>query len=88
MTQYTLFEKEAHEIDPKSINWVVNKNGNFEGYTHGKHRYTWQPDGSQFTVIYSVPDEALRFTIKKPAPLDFDTVIKEIGFNDDWIKVI
>lgn len=87
LTHYTLFEKEAHEIDPKIINWTVNKNGNFEGHIDGEHRFTWQPDGSQFTVIYSVPDSALRFTIKKPAPLDFDTVIREIGFNEDWIAV-
>ncbi|MEZ8918555.1 hypothetical protein AB4622_07490 [Vibrio splendidus] len=87
LTHYTLFEKEAHEIDPKIINWAVNKNGNFEGSVNGKHRFTWQPDGSQFTVIYNVPDNALRFTIKKPAPLDFDTVIEEINFNEDWITV-
>lgn len=87
LTHYTLFEKEAHEIDSKSINWAVNKNGNLEGSVNGKHRFTWQPDGSQFTVIYKVPDNALRFTIKKPAPLGFDTVIREIGFNEDWITV-
>ncbi|KJG15287.1 hypothetical protein [Photobacterium angustum] len=87
LTSYTLFEIEAYEIDPKTIIWNVNKNGNFEGRVDGKHRFTWQPDGSQFTVIYTVPDDAIKFTIKKPEPLNFDLVIKEIGFDKDWVTI-
>lgn len=87
LTTYTLFEIEAYEIDSKTITWSVNNNGNFEGHVNGTHCFTWQPDGSQFTIIYSVPDDALRFTIKKPEPLDFDVVIKEIGFNQSWVTI-
>lgn len=87
LTKYTLFEIEAHEIDPKTITWTTNKNKNLEGHVENKHCFTWQPDGSQFTIIYTVPDNALKFTIKKPNPLSFDMVIKEIGFDENWITI-
>ncbi|CAH1572111.1 hypothetical protein NB559_21805 [Vibrio parahaemolyticus] len=84
--EFTYFEKEAEIIDPKTISWEKNKNGNLQGYDLNKnHVYTWQPDGSQFTIIYQIPENAIRFTLKKPESLDFDSVIELIGFDDSWV---
>lgn len=88
LSSFTYFEKVADIIDPKRIIWSKNKNGNLEGYDEShNHIYTWQPDGSQFTIIYEIPDNALRFNLKKPGELDFDSVIESIGFSSDWISI-
>ncbi len=89
LTQFTYFEKEAEFIDPKTVKWRKNKNGNLEGLdSSNNHLYTWQPNGSQFTIIYNIPDNAIRFTLKKPDVLDFEQVINVIGFEDNWITKI
>lgn len=88
LTSFTYFEKEAEIIDPKSVKWVLNKRGNLEGRDeNGIHLYTWQPNGSQFTIIYNVPDNAQKFTIRKPDSLDFDSVIDLIGFDKSWVNI-
>lgn len=88
LSVYTYFEKEAHIIDPKEITWVLNKRGNLEGFDKkNKHIYTWQPNGSQFTIIYDIPENAQKFSLKRPDSLDFDSVISLVGFNKDWIDI-
>lgn len=88
LAEFTYFEKEANIIDPKTISWHKNKNGNLEGYNRNNtHIYTWQPDGSQFTIIYEIPDQSLKFNLKRPGELDFDSVLTSIGFNEDWISI-
>ena len=88
LTAFTYFEKEAEIIDPKSVKWSLNKRGNLEGHDiNGLHLYTWQPNGSQFTIMYNVPDDAQKFTIRKPDSLDFDSVITLIGFDKSWVSI-
>ncbi len=88
LTSFAYFEKEAELIDTKNISWKLNSRGNLEGYdTSGKHLYTWQPSGGQFTILYEVPENAQRFTLKQPTPLEFDSVIKMIGFNNNWVTM-
>ena len=36
----------------------------------GEHCFTWQPHGSQFTIIEDVPDKGLVIRIKQPPILD------------------
>lgn len=84
---FTYFEKEAELIDVKSVTWKLNKKNNLQGYDEsGKHLYTWQPGGTQFTMIYDIPDNAQRFSLRQPKPLDFDSVIEVIGFDKTWIN--
>jgi len=87
--EFTLFETEINRFVTKEYVWTVNKNGNLEGVerTRGKHKLTWQPHGSQFTIIYSVPSSAVRFQIKRPPVLDFNKTMEQIGFDESWVRI-
>lgn len=87
--QFTLFEMETHRFPTNEYRWVVNKNGNLEGIdkTNNTHCFTWQPHGSQFTIIYHVPVSAIRFEINRPPVLDFCDTLQQIGFDESWIKI-
>ncbi|MCX6985153.1 MAG: hypothetical protein NT118_10455 [Lentisphaerae bacterium] len=87
--EFTLFETEINRFVTKEYSWTVNDNGNLEGLgrTHGDHKFTWQPHGSQFTTMYSVPSSAVRFQLKRPPILDFNKTMEEIGFDKSWICI-
>lgn len=89
--EFTLFEYEATRYVPAEFEWRVNGRGNFEGYTKhtNLHVFTWQPHGSQFTVVRYVPASAYRFRIKKtPQLLEPRHVLQLVRFSDDWIESI
>lgn len=90
-----LLELAAFEFDtelymPDQYNWYWNKNRNLEGTDKrdGCHRFTWQPHGSQFTIIEDIPKERLAIRLKQPPPLDRDKVLATMEFDDSWIEVI
>jgi len=89
--EFTLFEYEATRYSPGDYEWKLNKEDNFEGFDKatGKHCFTWQSHGSQFTVIKTVPGSAHRFRIKRrPGTLDPEHVLSLVGFNEDWIEKV
>lgn len=47
----SLFEFETVRLEPERFTWTWNKNQNLVGHVDGQHRVTWQPHGSQFTMI-------------------------------------
>jgi hypothetical protein len=87
--EFTLFEEEVNRFVTKEYAWSVNKNGNLEGITRTDdiHKFTWQPHGSQFTIIYPVPSSAVKFQIKRPPVLDFNKTMEQIGFDESWVKI-
>lgn len=89
--EFTLFESEAVRYVPQEYRWEKNHNGNLEGYDiqHREHRFSWQPHGSQFTVIHHVPASAYRFRItKKPALIEARHVMNLVKFDDSWIQAV
>ena len=70
--------------------WQWNKNKNLEGFQKksDQHIFTWQPHGSQFTIIEDVPDGRLALRIKKPPVVDRDDILKAIKFDASWIEII
>ncbi len=86
--EFSLYEQEVHRYNTSEYSWVENKNGNIEGYqvSTGRHTFTWQPHGAQFTVIYSICSR-INFKIKRPPTLDFAKTLEQIGFNDSWITI-
>ena len=90
MLTYCLFEEENHRYVANQYRWEENKNGNLKGIeiATGKQRFTWQPHGSQFTVHTRIPDNAVKFRIRKPPILDVDETLKQIKFNDDWVEIV
>ena len=70
--------------------WQWNERNNLEGFNKSadQHVFTWQPHGSQFTIIENVPEERLAIKIKEPPHLDRDAVLKSINFDESWVQVL
>lgn len=87
--EFTMFEYEATRFIPSHYEWVLNSNNNLEAFDaqNGTHSFTWQPHGSQFTIIHSVPVSAYRFRIMKfPTILEQHHVLQLVRFQDDWVQ--
>jgi len=90
-----LLEVAAFEFDtelymPEKFTWEWNKNKNLEGRERdtGYHRFTWQPHGSQFTIIEDIPEQRLAIRLKSPPPLERDRVLETMNFDDSWIEIL
>jgi hypothetical protein len=70
--------------------WQWNERNNLEGFQKdsNQHIFTWQPHGSQFTIIEDVPENRLAIRIKKPPRVNRDEVLKAIKFDESWVQVI
>jgi hypothetical protein len=91
MLEFTLIEIEPTRYVPSEFIWTANKRGNFEAVDkqHNEHRFTWQPHGSQFTVIHHVPASAYRFRItRKPGMLSEEQVLRLSRFEESWIEPV
>lgn len=90
LTSVAVFEEDALRFPPEEYEWEWNQKGNLEGYVKGTDfkKFTWQPHGSQFTVITKVPDNRLKLRIKRPALLDRDEVLGQLKFDPSWIEIV
>ena len=89
LTELTVFEFETVLYPVEQCTWRKNARGNLEGYDKitAAHRFTWQPHGSQFTIVEPVPQDCLLITIQSPPHLDKREVLKALNFDDSWITV-
>lgn len=90
LLELSLFEFDTIMYDLSMYSWTWNKKGNLEGreIISDFHRFTWQPHGSQLTIIENVPDRRLSIRIKEPATLDKDSILKELKFDNSWVEII
>lgn len=89
--QFCLFEVPIHQLPVTEYEWSFNRNGNLEGRqkTTGKHCFTWQPHGSQFTVIREVPGSAHRFLLPAEIPfISIDEILELCRYDDDWVSFL
>lgn len=85
--EFSVFETDTLRYDPSLYTWRWNSRDNLEGFdAHGQHRFTWQPHGSQFTIVEDIPSDALYFAVRRPQRLDKAAVLKGVGFQEDWIQ--
>ena len=86
----SVFEEEALRFVPEEYSWDWNDNGNLEGYQKSTDikKFTWQPHGSQFTVISRVPDNRLKLRIRRPQLLDRDSVLEQLKFDPSWVEIV
>ncbi|HOV98875.1 MAG TPA: hypothetical protein PK595_04825 [Bacteroidota bacterium] len=89
LTEVVVFEFDTIRYDPELFTWEWNNNRNLQGLekSTGEHRFTWQPHGSQFTIIEDVPKKSLVIKIKQPETLDKEKILKALGFDNSWISV-
>ncbi len=90
LLEAAVFEFETILYRAEDFWWQWNENNNLEGFHNDsdQHVFTWQPHGSQFTIIEDVPADRLAIRIKKPPVLDRDEVLKAIKFDASWIEII
>lgn len=87
--EFTMFERPIVPFAVNSYTWRRNRRGNLEGFEGDIHRFTWQPHGSQLTLIEPIPASATRFRIKGlPEKLQMENVLKAVGFEPSWIEVV
>ena len=87
--EFALFECPAVQFPTGDYHWSFNSRGNLEGRDKatGWHCFTWQPHGSQFTIIRPVPGSVRRFSIDRNVPLVApEHVLRVIRFAPDWIS--
>lgn len=90
LLELAVFEFDTVMYPPEGFVWEWNAKGNLRGLSKkdGEHRFTWQPHGSQFTIIEDVPDDRLAIRIKAPPRLDIGEVLRTIKFDPAWIEVV
>ena len=88
-SEVAVFEFETIRYDNELYKWGWNKNNNLTGTDKktGEHCFTWQPHGSQFTIIEEVPSKSLIIRIKRPEPLDKEQILTTLGFDKSWITI-
>lgn len=85
---FTIFEMPAERFPTVNYIWRENRRGNLQGHDKAddRHCFTWQPHGSQSTIIEPVPGGAVNFRIKKhPGTLEAQHVLDFVDFKEDWI---
>ena len=89
LTEVVVFEFDTIRYDPELFVWQWNKNSNLEGIEKSstEHRFTWQPHGSQFTIIEDVPQHGLVINIKQPPVLNKNKILTTLGFDKSWVKI-
>lgn len=85
-----VFEFETILYTAKEFWWQWNERNNLEGFSKNanQHIFTWQPHGSQFTIIEDVPEDRLAIRIKKPPQVNRDEILKAIQFDESWVEII
>ncbi len=88
LQEFTVYERALVPIPVNNIQWTKNKNHNLEGREGERHTFTWQPHGSQFTILENLPHGATKFGISKhPQQLKNQDVLNAVGFGPDWIEM-
>lgn len=85
--EYCYFERALTPFSINDFEWRLNKNRNLEGFVGDQHRFTWQPHGSQFTMLEEVPASAARFRlIKRPPSLSMASVLTDVDYHPGWVE--
>jgi hypothetical protein len=89
LLEVAAYEFETIMYDTQLFKWQWNEKNNLEGYnSQDQHKFTWQPHGSQFTIIENVPENRLRLRIKQPPIISKYDVLEKINFDESWIEVV
>jgi hypothetical protein len=88
--EFMVFETDTVQYDSELYEFKWNKKNNLEGHSKadGKHCFTWQPHGSQFTIIEEILSDYTAIKVKKPDNLDKKHVLEAIGYDKSWITYL
>lgn len=88
MSEFCIFEEQCIMYPVNHYQWEQNQNGNFIGKLGNRTCFTWQPDGSQFTIHTEVPTNAIKFRVRHPSPIPIDEMLELVGFEDNWVEIL
>ena len=89
--EFVLFEEEAQVFIPDNYEWTYNRHRNLVGreILTGKHRFTWQFHGGQFTILRDVTPAARQFAITPDVPIvELAAILTHVRFQEDWIDIV
>ena len=88
--RFKVFEFATTQFDPADYLWGLNKKNNFEGRSvqDQRHAFTWQPSGSQFTILRPVSGSARSFQVRKPDEIAPEELLTSLGYSDDWVSFL
>lgn len=90
--EFLIFEANTVRYDSDRYIFSWNVHDNLVGHekSTGRHCFTWQPHGSQFTIVEDVPKERLHLKITPPKCLEKRKILDAVGysFNDYWIVAL
>jgi len=88
--EFMIFEFDTIRYDYELYYFEWNKNNNLEGYSKSskEHCFTWQPHGSQFTVVEKIPKDRVVFKVKQPEKLNKEEVLKVLEYSNDWVTIL
>ncbi len=93
-----IFEFDTVLYDPDLYEWQWNEHNKLLGFRKRDsfHTFTWQPHGSQFTIIETVPEDLTVINIKPDYQFNMnqsvsdeikDMVLKSINYKESWINI-
>lgn len=86
--EYCYFER---ALVPYSVNdyvWRLNDRQNLEASDGDVHQFTWQPHGSQLTLLETVPRSAIRFRLnQKPEVVSLSALLTDVSYSPEWVDV-
>lgn len=88
--EFLIFEEEMTRYSPKDYEWSYTKGRNIQAIrkSDGKHCFTWQFSGGQFTIFRDVPGSRILFKINRDIPRLADEFVEQkIEFHEDWIEI-
>lgn len=88
LSEFCLFEEQCVQFPANQYQWFQNRNDNFIGKLDSRTYFTWQPDGSQFTIHTRVPDNAIKFRVKRPVNIPINEMLKTVGFEESWVTFL
>lgn len=90
LSEFCIFEEYIERYRTSDFVWEENKNGNLIGRKKdsGETFFTWQPHGSQFTIHAKVPEDAVKFKVRKPPVISMSETLKNIHFDESWIQIV
>ena len=90
LQELAVFETDTVLYPTGQFVWQWNDNENLEGLEAATkmHKFTWQPHGSQFTLVEDVPKDRLAIRIKTPPKLSKEDVLTAVQFDPSWVEVL
>lgn len=89
LSECAMFEFETLRFESERYRWGWNRRRNLEGRDEeGRHRFTWQPHGSQFTVVEDVPPDRVAFRLRLPVYRSREETLAELGFDESWVEIL